>query len=42
MNTAGHSQDALGQSALWKVEEEQLLFSIGVILPVAPGLHAQL
>lgn len=42
VNTAGHSQDAPGQSALWKGKEEQFSsFSVGVILPVTLGLHAQ-
>lgn len=39
MDTAGHSQDALGQPAMWEVEENQFSLTTGAILPVTPGLH---
>lgn len=39
MDTAGHSQDALGPSAMWKGEEDQLSLATGAILPVTAGLH---
>lgn len=39
MDTAGHSQDALGPSAMCKVEKDQFSLTTGAILPVTPGLH---
>uniref|UniRef100_A0A8C0UUV1 Chloride voltage-gated channel 1 n=1 Tax=Cyanistes caeruleus TaxID=156563 RepID=A0A8C0UUV1_CYACU len=40
LDTAGHSRDARGQSAMWKVQEDQFSLATGAVLPVAPGLHA--